>query len=182
MRTRLIRWVISAAVAGALCVAFGGTVFAYPPPPGTAQLVSGCATLAAGGSCNYVFKFSDAAGNPQPGLAVAFSDKGVRDCSVSPPTAITNASGEATTTLSCSTMSKTGTDTVMAKSGKEAASAVVTIGPTAVATAVKFAFGRALGPSTLSIVLLTGLLLTSAASACALGRKVFLRNRRATAR
>lgn len=182
MRTRLIRWVISAGVAGILCVAFESTAFAYPPPQGTAQLVSGCTTLAAGGSCNYVFKFSNAAGTPVSGLAVAFASKGLKSCSVTPPTASTDPSGEATTTLSCQATSKTGTDTVTAKSGKVGASAVVTIGPAAVATGAKVPLAPASAPSTLTAVLVIGLLLIAAASARTLGRKVILRTRRATAK
>jgi hypothetical protein len=114
---RLIPLMAPLGVVGAAVIATQSVAFAYPTPPASGTVVSGCSTLAQGASCNYVFQFVDSSGNPIQGLLAAIGLDAVPGCAVSPSSATSTGNGEVTGTLSCASNSGTGSEQVIATSG-----------------------------------------------------------------
>lgn len=114
-------------IAGAAVIASQTAALAYPPPPASAKLVNGCATVAQGGSCTYTFQFFDSSGSVIDGLLATLGLDAVPGCSVSPASATTSSGGEVSGTLSCASDSGTGSEIVVATSGNVTATAAVEI-------------------------------------------------------
>lgn len=130
---RLFSGVGSLGVAVAAFVAIPSIAFAYPQPPATGQVTSGCASLADGASCTFTFQFLDSTGAGDDGLTVGFGVHTVPGCTTVNPTSATTAGGGfVSTTLSCAASAGTGSETITATAGSVVASA--TIGITAGAT------------------------------------------------
>ena len=181
MARRLIPLMLAIGLASVAFVAAEGAAFAYPAPKGTATVVTGCATLAPGNSCQITYHFADAQGQPATGLPVSFTAKGVRGCTVTPTSGTTDGSGNVATTLSCSANSRTGTETVTAKSGKVSANAVTTVAKPAVPTAMKVPSGSASAASTSPDVFLITVLAAAAAALTLLTGAFLLRRRGSSA-
>lgn len=124
---RLISLMVPLGVVGTVIIATQTAALAYPAPPASAKNVSGCATVAQGGSCTYTFQFYDASGNPIDGLLAALGLDAVPGCSVSPASATTSSGGTVSGTLSCASNSGTGSEQVIATSGNVSATADVQI-------------------------------------------------------
>jgi hypothetical protein len=101
--------------------------FAYPTPPASGTLSSGCSSVADGSSCKYTFQFLDSTGAGDDGVTVAFAVHTVAGCGISPTAATTSGGGFASTTLSCASNAGTGTETITATAGSVTASVVVAI-------------------------------------------------------
>lgn len=124
---RLIPLMAPLGVAGAAVIATQTAALAYPAPAASAKNVSGCATVAQGGSCTYTFQFYDASGNPIDGLLAALGLDAVPGCAVSPASGTTSGGGNVSGTLSCASNSGTGSEQVIATSGNVSATADVEI-------------------------------------------------------
>lgn len=124
---RLIPWTAPIGVAAAALVLTHAVAFAYPPPPASAQLTSGCSSVTVGSSCAYQFKFFDSGGNPDPGLAVSIVGHTVAGCTLNPTSGTTDSTGSVSTTFSCPSGSGTGTETITATSGTVSASVTVSV-------------------------------------------------------
>ena len=124
---RLIGWTAPLGVAAAF-VASQTIAMAYPAPPATAQVSSGCANVTAGANCTYTFEFMDSTGAGVDGLVVSFSLDPVSGCSLSPTSATTSGGGFASTALTCAS-NASGSGSVVATSSTVTASAAVNINP-----------------------------------------------------
>lgn len=124
---RLIPLLTSLGVAGAVVIATQATALAYPPPASSGKSVSGCQSLAQGASCTFVFQFFDSTGNPISGLLATLGLDAVPGCAVSPSSSTTGNNGMVSTTLTCAPNSGTGSEIVLATSGKVTVSADVEI-------------------------------------------------------
>lgn len=114
---RLIPLMAPLGVVGATIIATQTVALAYPTPPSSGKLVSGCATVAQGGSCTYTFQFVDSSGSPLQGLLATLGLDAVPGCAVTPSNATTGGSGTVSGTLSCASNSGTGSEIVVATSG-----------------------------------------------------------------
>lgn len=124
---RLIGWTAPLGV-GAALLASQTIAMAYPPPPASAQLTSGCANVTQGANCGYVFQFFDSTGAGTDGLTVSFALDPVAGCSLSPTNATTSGGGFASTTMTCAS-NASGSGSVVATSSSVSASAAVNINP-----------------------------------------------------
>ena len=124
---RLIGWTAPLGV-GAALLASHTTAMAYPAPPASAQLTSGCANVTQGANCRYVFQFFDSSGAGTDGLAVSFALDPVAGCSLSPTSATTSGGGFASTTMTCAS-NASGSGSVVASSSSVSATAAVNINP-----------------------------------------------------
>ena len=122
---RLIGWTAPLAVAAAL-LASQTIAMAYPAPPASAQLSSGCANVIQGANCSYVFQFLDSTGAGVDGLLVSFALDPVANCSLSPPSATTSGGGFASTTLTCAG-NASGSGSVVASNSTVTATAAVNV-------------------------------------------------------
>ena len=113
----------------AVFVASQTIAFAYPSPPATAKVTSGCATVTQGASCNYTFQFTDSGGTGVDGQSVTFAVGGVSGCTVSPTSGTTAGGGFVTTALSCASNSGTGDGTITATGGSVSVQAAFTVNP-----------------------------------------------------
>lgn len=125
---RLVGWTAPLGVAAAF-LASQSIAFAYPSPPATAKVTSGCSTVNQGASCNFTFQFSDASGTGVDGQSVTFSVSGVSGCPVSPTSGTTAGGGFVSTALSCSSNSGTGNGTLTATGGSVSVQAAFTVNP-----------------------------------------------------
>ncbi|MBV8529440.1 MAG: hypothetical protein JOZ75_14110 [Candidatus Dormibacteraeota bacterium] len=100
--------------------------FAYPSPPATAKVTSGCANVTQGNNCTYAFEFVDSGGNGVDGLSVTFALDPVSGCSLSPASGTTSGGGFVSTALSCAS-NASGSGSVVATSGTVSASAAVNV-------------------------------------------------------
>lgn len=114
-------------VVGAAVIASQTVALAYPTPPSSAKLVSGCATVAQGGSCTYTFQFFDSSGSPLDGLLATLGLDAVPGCAVTPTSATTSGGGNVSGTLSCASDSGTGSEQVIATVDNVTATADVQI-------------------------------------------------------
>src|SRR5215471_19290381 len=124
---RLVPLMAPLGVVGAAVIASQTVAMAYPPPAASGKSVSGCATVAQGGSCTYTFQFFDSSGNPIDGLLATLGLDAVPGCSVSPASATTSGGGNVAGTLSCASDSGTGSEIVVATSGNVTVNADVQI-------------------------------------------------------
>lgn len=113
----------------AVFVASQTIAFAYPSPPATAKVTSGCASVVQGGNCTYTFQFLDSGGNGVDGTAVTYSISGVNGCTASPASATTSGGGFASTALSCGSSATPGTGVLAASAGSVTASASFELQP-----------------------------------------------------
>lgn len=124
---RLIVWTAPLGVAASL-VSSHTIAMAYPAPPATAQLSSGCANVLQGANCTYVFQFLDSTGAGVDGLPVSFVLDPVSNCSLSPANATTSGGGFASTSLTCAS-NASGSGSVVANNSTVTASAAVNVNP-----------------------------------------------------
>ena len=124
---RLIAWTVPLGVAAAF-VASHTVARAYPAPPATAKLTSGCSNVTQGANCGYVFQFFDSTGAGEDGLSVTFTLDPVSNCSLSPTSATTSGGGFASTTLNCAS-NASGSGSVVASDGTVSATAAVNVNP-----------------------------------------------------
>ena len=124
---RLIPLMVPLGAVGIATIATQSIAFAYPAPPASGTLVSGCSTLAQGASCTYTFQFVDSGGNAISGLLAAIGLDAVSGCTVTPTSATTDGSGDVSATLSCASNSGTGSEAVLAQSGSVTLTAAVQI-------------------------------------------------------
>lgn len=124
---RLIPLMVPLGVVGAAVIATETAALAYPAPPASAKSISGCATVAQGGSCTYTFQFLDSSGNPIDGLLATLGLDAVPGCAVTPASATTSNGGNVSGTLSCASNSGTGSEIVVVTSGNVTATANVQI-------------------------------------------------------
>jgi hypothetical protein len=125
---RLIPWTVPIGAATAALLASQTIAFAYPTPPATGQLSSGCTNVAPGGSCTFTFQFLDSSGAGSDGESVAFAVHTVPGCGLSPTSATTAGGGFSSTTLSCASNAGTGSETITATARSVVASVTITIG------------------------------------------------------
>ena len=125
---KLFSWSASLGAAVAAFAAIPSIALAYPLPPATGQLTSGCTTVADGASCTFTFRFLDSTGAGDDGLTVVFGVHTVPGCTTVNPTSATTAGGGfVSTTLSCSASAGTGSETITATAGSVVASATIGI-------------------------------------------------------
>lgn len=124
---RLIPLLAPLGVAGAVVIATQTTALAYPPPASSGKSVSGCASVAQGASCTFVFQFFDSTGSPLDGVLAALGLDAVPGCSVTPSNATTANGGTVSATLTCDPNSGTGSEIVVATSGSVTVDADVQI-------------------------------------------------------
>ena len=124
---RLIAWTAPLGVAASL-VSSHTIAAAYPAPPATAQLSSGCANVLQGAHCTYVFQFLASTGAGIDGLPVSFALDPVSGCSLSPTSTTTSGGGFASTALTCAS-NASGSGSVVATNSTVTATAAVNINP-----------------------------------------------------
>lgn len=124
---RLILWTVPVGLAAAAFGASQSDAFAYPNPPATAQLSTGCTSVTPGSSCTFTFQFLDSSGAGDNGESVAFAVHTVPGCSLNPTSATTAGGGFASTTLSCASNAGTGSETITATAGSVVASVTIAI-------------------------------------------------------
>ena len=124
---RLMYWTAPLGVAAAFA-ASQTIAMAYPSPPATATLQTGCGTVTQGNNCSYSFKFMDSTGAGVDGLTVTFVLDPVSGCSLSPTSATTSGGGFAASALICGS-NASGSGSIVASSGSVSASAAVSINP-----------------------------------------------------
>lgn len=102
--------------------------FAYPSPPATAKVTSGCSNVTQSANCGYVFQFLDSMGTGIDGLAVSFTLDPISNCTLSPTSATTSGGGFVSTALTCAS-DASGSGSVVATSSTVTISAAVTVNP-----------------------------------------------------
>lgn len=124
---RLIPLMAPLGAVGVAVIAGQSVASAYPAPPASGTVVSGCSTLAQGASCTYTFQFVDSTGNPIDGLLASIGLDAVSGCAVTPSSATTSGGGNVSATLTCAGNSGTGSEAVIAQSGSVSVTAAVQI-------------------------------------------------------
>ena len=124
---RLIGWTAPLGVVAAF-VASQTVAMAYPAPPSTAKVTSGCSDVTQSANCGYVFQFLNSSGTGVDGLTVSFVLDPVSGCSLSPTSAATSGGGFVSTTLTCAS-NASGSGSVVASNSTVSASAAVSISP-----------------------------------------------------